>query len=244
MAIDLQHLAGLRGRIEWHDSIGSTNDRAAELARSPETARHGFVVGADEQTAGRGRKGARWLTGTGQGLAFSLIVRPRWPQAKWGWLSVAAGLAVSRTLEGRELCPRIKWPNDVLLEERKVCGVLIEAAGDWAVIGIGINVNEGQFADGLRAISLRQVTGTQVSREELMVDVWASLLEVLEWRPPEVAEEAWERLAWRDRDIETTDGARGRIRGFGENGELTVETKDRLIVVSGADGVRLTLERP
>ena len=74
--MDLHILAGLADRIEWHDTIGSTNDRARELAASGTG--HGFIVGTDEQTAGRGRKGADWLTEPGTGLAFSMLSSTSW----------------------------------------------------------------------------------------------------------------------------------------------------------------------
>lgn len=239
MSVDLRILADLGDRIEWHDSLGSTNDRARELALEKEGIEHGFVVGTEEQTAGRGRKGARWISEPGLGLAFSMIARPPWEKERWGWLSLAAGLAVCGTLEGLELTPEIKWPNDVLIEGRKVCGILIETVGESAVIGIGINVNEREFPDELHAVSIQQALGKEVARETILLGVWASLMELMCREPPAVAEEVWERLAWRDREVETTQGLRGRIRGFGENAELNVESADRLVQVAAADGVRL-----
>lgn len=235
--VDHGKLGALGGRIEWHDSLGSTNDRARELAA--EGVVHGHVVGTEEQTSGRGRKGADWFSGPGRGLAFSVVVRPGWPRNRWGWLSLAAGLAVCRSLEEMELAPEIKWPNDILLSSRKACGILIESAGEWAVIGIGINVNERSFPEGLRAVSLREVLGGVTSREDVLLRVWSHLLEALDHEPPEIGEEAWRRLAWRDREVETAQGLPGRIRGFGENGELQIESGDRLVRVTEVDGVRL-----
>ncbi|MEO1844995.1 MAG: hypothetical protein ABGZ37_12065, partial [Akkermansiaceae bacterium] len=147
--------------------------------------------------------------------------------------------AVCGTLEGLELTPEIKWPNDVLIEGRKVCGILIETVGDSAVIGIGINVNEREFPDDLHAVSIQQALGKEVARETILLGVWASLMELMCREPPAVAEEVWDRLAWRDREVETRQGLRGRIRGFGENAELNVESADRLVQVAAADGVRL-----
>lgn len=239
MAIDLGTLAALGTRVEWHESLDSTNDRARELAAEKRGMAHGFVVGTEEQTAGRGRKGARWITEPGRGLAFSVIVTPTWKKERWGWLSLAAGLAICQCLEGNELAPEIKWPNDVLLEGKKVCGILIEAVGEVAVIGIGLNVNERRFPEDVPAISLYQVLGLESSREALMLGVWSALMELIQLEPPQIAEEAWRRLAWRDGEIETTRPVlRGRIRGFGPNGELSVETADQLLQISEADGVR------
>jgi BirA family biotin operon repressor/biotin-[acetyl-CoA-carboxylase] ligase len=241
--IDLRILAALGDRIEWHDSLDSTNDRARELASSGEGCRHGFVVGADAQTAGRGRKGARWFSEPGQGLTFSVIVTPSWRREQWGWLSLAAGLAVCESLESYELAPEIKWPNDVLLEGRKLCGILIETVGDWAVIGIGLNVNERSFPEELEAVSLAQVLEKEIDRETVMLGVWSTLLDLLSLEPPAIAERAWELLAWRNCEIETAQGMRGRIRGFGENAELKVEGADCLLSIADADGVRLSGDR-
>ena len=237
MAIELRVLAALGERIEWHDSLESTNDRAREIARVKGGAAHGFVVGAEEQTAGRGRKGARWVTEPGRGLAFSMVVRPPWPKERWGWLSLAAGVAVCECLEDLELGPEVKWPNDVLLSGRKVCGILIETSGEEAVVGIGLNVNEEEFPEELAAVSLRQILGRPVEREGLLLGIWEALLNLVQCVPSQIAERTWDRLAWREREVETTAGERGRIRGFGENGELSVETRERLIRISDAHGL-------
>lgn len=235
--MELHILAGLRGRIEWHDTLGSTNDRARELAI--QGVPNGFVVGTDAQTAGRGRKGSTWLSEPGNGLAMSIVVRPSWPLERWGWISLTAGLAVAETLTEWGLAPKIKWPNDVLIEGRKICGILIETVGTAAVIGIGINVNEREFPPDLNATSLGLETGEICSRESVLGEVWTRLLERLEGEPEVVAERAWELLAWRGEEVVMASGQQGRIRGFGENGELTIETEDKLVRIAEADGVRL-----
>jgi BirA family biotin operon repressor/biotin-[acetyl-CoA-carboxylase] ligase len=114
-----------------HRTIGSTNAKARELADAG--APHGTLVTASEQTAGRGRQGRAWVTPAGSAIAASLIVR-----AFDELLPLRAGLAVA-DLAGP--AAKVKWPNDVLLEGRKVAGILVEArAPDWAVVGIGVNV--------------------------------------------------------------------------------------------------------
>ena len=168
-----------------------------------------------------------------------LVVWPEWPMGQWGWLSIATGLAVAEAFEELDLHPAIKWPNDVLLDGRKLCGILIETEGTAAILGIGINVNEQEFPEELPAVSLLQATGAEHRREEVLGGVWKKLMEVLKRPPPEIAEQSWERLAWREEDVVTVDGERGRIRGFSENAELTIETAGSLLRISAADGVRL-----
>ena len=120
------------GRPRLHlRSIGSTNARARELAEAG--APHGTAVTAGEQTAGRGRQGRGWSTPPGSALAVSLVIRDPDPL-----LSLRAGLAVA-DLAGA--AARVKWPNDVLVDGRKVAGVLVEGRPQegWAVLGIGVN---------------------------------------------------------------------------------------------------------
>jgi BirA family biotin operon repressor/biotin-[acetyl-CoA-carboxylase] ligase len=126
---------------EHHQRLESTNTRARELAAAG--ASHGTVVTAAEQTAGRGRQGRVWTAPAGKALLYSAIVRPL--DERHLMLPLAAPLAVCAAAE--QLRPgiecRVKWPNDIWLDERKLAGVLIEARPQdgWAVIGIGLNLS-------------------------------------------------------------------------------------------------------
>ena len=231
---------GLGSRVEWHENLGSTNDRALEIVLKHGRDSEGWIIGAESQTAGRGRKGAQWECEPGKGLAFSLVLCPRWERRYWGWLSLGAALAVcSGGPEALGLAPSIKWPNDVLLEGRKVCGILIETRGSCAVVGIGLNVNESALSPELEAVSLCQLLGREVDREQLVGRIREKLVELLELDPQVIAERVWERLAWKDKVVVTASGRRGRIRGFGENGELKVETPGELLTLCDPEGVRL-----
>jgi BirA family biotin operon repressor/biotin-[acetyl-CoA-carboxylase] ligase len=117
---------------EHHDTIGSTNDRARELAEGG--AAHGTLVTAGEQTAGRGRPGRSWATPPGTAIAASLVLREF-----DDLLPLRAGLAVADIAGERAL---VKWPNDVWVNGRKVAGILAESRSEprWAVLGIGVNV--------------------------------------------------------------------------------------------------------
>ena len=232
--------AELGSRVEWYENLGSTNDRALEIVHKRGRDSEGWIVGAESQTAGRGRKGAQWLCEPGKGLAFSLVLCPRWERRCWGWLSLGAALAVATGgPEALGLVPSIKWPNDVLLEGRKVCGILIETRGPCAVVGIGLNVNESALPPELGAVSIFQLLGREVDREQLVRSIREQLVELLELDPRVIAERVWDRLAWKDKVVVTASGRRGRIRGFGENGELKVETPGELLTLCDPEGVRL-----
>ncbi len=129
-------------------SVSSTNDVAREMAR--QGAGHGFLVVASEQTAGRGRAGRTWYSAPGAGLWFSLVLRPRMEAQRCGLLSLAAALAVAEAVEKTTgVSVELKWPNDVLVGGKKLCGILAESelVGDrlrFAVLGIGLNTNRAQ----------------------------------------------------------------------------------------------------
>lgn len=221
-------------------STASTNDDLRALIAAGE-ARPGTVVLAERQTAGRGRNGAEWFCAEGLGLAFSVALEPGWPKSRWGWMSLAAGLAVAEALEGFGFAPDIKWPNDLLLGGKKCCGILVEAPGDLVVVGVGVNVNGTEFPEEFEATSLEAEGGVPLSRDKVLHGIWVRLQSVVARSPETLSEEIWRRLAWRDREVEATLGGntrRGRIGGFGENGELVLKSSDGLLRISEAGSVR------
>jgi BirA family biotin operon repressor/biotin-[acetyl-CoA-carboxylase] ligase len=138
-----------------------------------EDAAEGTVAAADEQTEGRGRLGRTWVAPAGTAVLASIALQPDVPTAKLAELSVVAGRAcASAIVELTELAPEVKWPNDVLIEGRKVAGILSEARGGRVVLGIGINVSQGASALPVRpqypATSLLLETGGIVPRAELL----------------------------------------------------------------------------
>jgi BirA family transcriptional regulator, biotin operon repressor / biotin---[acetyl-CoA-carboxylase] ligase len=156
-------------RLLWRETVSSTNDELRTLAEQgmPE----GLVLVAEEQTAGRGRRGAEWFSPKGESLAFSVLLRPCEPMAFWPRLSLAAGLAVAEALEKSVPLAEIKWPNDVMVGGKKIAGILAEAGGDFVIVGIGINVNTEKFPECLAATSLRVERAAEVAREEVLLEV-------------------------------------------------------------------------
>lgn len=132
--------------VQWLDHTGSTNSDVAKEAQRGGA--EGFVVATLEQRAGRGRMDRAWVAPPGTSLAFSMLLEPTQERPRWGWLSLLAGIAVHEAIDGLALEPgrvQLKWPNDVLIDGRKVCGILNRLVehpdGDRAVVGIGINVS-------------------------------------------------------------------------------------------------------
>jgi BirA family biotin operon repressor/biotin-[acetyl-CoA-carboxylase] ligase len=122
------------------ERTSSTNADVAAAARSG--AVEGLVLVAEEQTEGRGRLDRGWVSPPRAGLTFSVLLRPATPRATWSWLPLLAGVAVRRSVNDLcELNAKVKWPNDVLVGERKLAGVLAEVVGDAVVIGVGLNVS-------------------------------------------------------------------------------------------------------
>jgi len=178
----------LAERILVFEKTGSTNDMAAAMGRSGE--KEGLVIFAETQTAGRGRLGRRWESGLRQGLWFSLLLRPAFSQAFWTRLTTWAAVAIAEAIEAETGCKTaIKWPNDIYIDGKKVAGILIEGHFDkshdgFAVLGIGINVNQDQFPPELagKAASLKMVAGHPLDRQKIA----SSILRNLDARYPEL----------------------------------------------------------
>jgi BirA family biotin operon repressor/biotin-[acetyl-CoA-carboxylase] ligase len=224
---------------------GSTNERARELALGG--APGGTVVTAEEQTSGRGRRNRAWVTPPGKALLYSAVLRPL--ESEHALLPLAVPLAVCEAVEAlASLECRVKWPNDVWIEERKVAGVLLEAhPPDWAVIGIGLNlaVEPAEFPADLRwpATSV----GHGVSAMDALAAVNERLGIWVDASAERVLEEFEARDALRGRQIRwegagggTSAGA-GRAEGIDQSGHLLVATDYRGRLSLGAGEVQLEL---
>jgi BirA family biotin operon repressor/biotin-[acetyl-CoA-carboxylase] ligase len=225
--------------------VDSTNERARELAL--EGAPSGTVVTAEEQTSGRGRKGRTWVAPPGTALLYSAIQRPL--GLEHGLLPLAVPLAVCEAVESMaSLECRVKWPNDVWIEERKAAGVLVEARPpEWAVIGIGLNlsIEPAEFPSNLRwpATSV----GQGITASAALRAVNERLGHWVDQSPGRVLEEFATRDALRGREIRWEDaGSRspsgsGRAEGVDDRGNLVVATDDGKRLSLGAGEVQLAL---
>lgn len=160
--------------ISYHDRIDSTNSEAGRLAQNG--AASGMLVLAEEQECGKGRRGRSWMTVHGSAVAMSLIVRPDILPARASMLTLVMGMAVA--LACRECCgveAMIKWPNDVVANGKKICGILTEMSSEidyirYIVIGAGINTHVENFPQELAdtAVSLHELTGKVPDRARLI----------------------------------------------------------------------------
>jgi BirA family biotin operon repressor/biotin-[acetyl-CoA-carboxylase] ligase len=168
-------------KIFTFETIDSTNSCAKTLAEAG--MEEGTVVLTDFQSAGRGRLGRTWLSEPGKNLLFSFILRPAMNSKDAGTLSLFAAAGVAQGIESfTGMSIECKWPNDLLLRGKKVCGILLESSFsadklDYAVIGIGINVNQTLFDSGLlqHSTSLKTAAGTALDRKALFQNILRSL---------------------------------------------------------------------
>ena len=246
----LQHLN--LGSLHYYDTIGSTNAEAGRhLAQD---APHASLFIADEQTRGRGRAGRGWYTPPGSALAFSLLLRyePAAPIPDLATFSGLGALAVSTVLEDLGLVPEIKWPNDVLLDGKKLTGILPEAYWhgdrlDGIVLGIGVNVGPASVPQTrdlmLPATCLEVELGQPIERAQLLAEI---LVQILAWRNRQFDPafiQAWEsRLAFRDQTIEIQNGttvARGVIQGLERDGALRIKLESGAVQQFQAGDLRM-----
>ncbi len=160
-----------------YDTVDSTNEEAKRQALNG--APSGSLFAAEQQTKGKGRLGRSWASPVGNGLWFSLLLRSNLIPARITDVTLLAGLAVCRAIRKSTGCTAmIKWPNDIVIGSKKVCGILTEMAAemdrvDYVVVGIGINVNVEIFPEELtiKATSLRLETGEKVHRVGLLQEI-------------------------------------------------------------------------
>jgi BirA family biotin operon repressor/biotin-[acetyl-CoA-carboxylase] ligase len=167
--------------IQWFPVIGSTMQVASELAANG--CPSGTVVGADEQTAGRGRYGRVWHSEPGSGLYISEVLRLKLPPGDLPVVTLTLGLAVAEAILNTTGIPcDLRWPNDVMVAGKKCAGILVQLQDDAIIAGIGINVNQTLFPEELQplATSLRIVSGREQSRNTLFDNLLVSIDSFLE----------------------------------------------------------------
>ncbi|MFD7077329.1 biotin--[acetyl-CoA-carboxylase] ligase [Nocardioides sp. NPDC059952] len=239
-SLDRSRLEALPGgwRFEILDETPSTNAALAERARSGEEP--GLVITTEHQTAGRGRLDRGWITPARSALTVSALLRPSpsIPVERWPWLPLMTGVAVASVLRTKGYAAGLKWPNDVLIEGRKVCGILIErietSEGAAAVIGFGLNTSLTREELPIEtSTSLELESGAPVDRTEML----AALLEELG-----AAYEIWgsdpDELARRYRELSVTIGEHVRAELPGgevwEGRATEIDDFGRLVIATDA----------
>ena len=180
---DVLSLSELKSRIHngwagnsiyYYEETGSTNMDAKLLAE--EGAMHGTVVVADKQNAGRGRRGKGWQSPAGKDIYFTILLKPDFSSEHMSGLTLVMALAVAQAVSAMcEVEAGIKWPNDIVVNGKKICGILTEMSIEhdyvkYIVIGVGINVNMGELPEEIResATSLFLESGREITRAELL----------------------------------------------------------------------------
>lgn len=245
-------------KLLYKEEIDSTNIEAKRQALEAEN--HGLVVIAEKQTAGKGRRGRSWDSQKGTGIFMSLLLKPKKELVpdKASMLTLVAALATSEAIEETiGLNVSIKWPNDLVVNNKKVCGILTEMSADnegirYVIVGIGINVNTREFPEEISgmATSLLLEQGYEKIDRSLLV---AAVLEKLEVYYEQflkdkclefLLEKYNKKLINFDKQVKILGndgqvGLTGIAKGINKEGELLVETEDGLVEVrSGEVSVR------
>lgn len=240
-------------QIIWMESADSTNEeikRRAALA-VPE----GIVVAADEQTAGKGRRGRAWQSPAGKNLYFSILLRPTVEPDQASMVTLLMALAVQKAVTAVSgIKAAIKWPNDVIMNGKKITGILTEMflendKIDFVVIGTGINVKEQTFpAELVNAGDIETESGKQIDRKELLQEVLRNFMPLYrdfltEGNLSFIRNDYENALVNKEKEVLILDPAgeyRGTAEGISEKGELLVRMADGSIrkVYAGEVSVR------
>jgi BirA family biotin operon repressor/biotin-[acetyl-CoA-carboxylase] ligase len=239
----------VRFAVRALDSTDSTQSEVQRLAAGG--AAEGTVVTARHQRAGRGRRGHEWWDAPGESLLVSVLLRPSCRPAAVPQLSLVGGLAVAEALAAAGVTARIRWPNDLLVDERKVCGILAEASSEASgdgrgrlhhvILGIGVNLNQTVFPAALatQATSLRLVTGREHDAGTLLTALLARLeRRYATWQVGGFAALRADWLAHArlpGQIVRLPDGSRGVGEDVGDDGVLLARARDgrQVAVLSG-----------
>jgi BirA family biotin operon repressor/biotin-[acetyl-CoA-carboxylase] ligase len=220
------------------DSLPSTNLEAAN--RAIEGADEGLCIVAGEQRAGRGRLGRQWISPRGAGIYFSVVLRPKFDQSVWPLITLLASITVQETLlQTCELQTDIKWPNDILHDDKKLCGILAETVetnrGRAVIVGIGINLTKAALPTELETVAtsveaaIKRAPDMELVIETLQRCFMTRYQDLKSFGPSEVVREWSQRSSYasgkRITVSEGDDKFAGTTRGLEPDGALRVETE-------------------
>lgn len=227
-------------KVYYRKETASTNEDAKDLADDGAT--HGSLVVTEYQSGGKGRRGRVWTAEKGSTVAMSLILKPDFSPSKASRLTLLMALAVAEVIHHiTDLDVKIKWPNDIIVNGKKVCGILTEMSAEpdyinYVIIGVGINVNNTEFPDEIKetATSLLNEKGDRVGRTDLIVgimDFFEYYYNVYE-ENQDIADfvDLYESyLVNKDKEVRVLDPKgeyKGIAQGINDNGELIVQKED------------------
>ncbi len=228
------------GKIHYYESVDSTNAEAKRQAALG--AGDGSLFVADHQTAGRGRRGRVWESPKGEDIFFTILLRPDLPAESASMITLLAALCVAAAADRYCGAPcLIKWPNDIVLHDKKLCGILTEMSLEMGeishvAVGIGVNVNRLSFSDDIdfMATSIRKETGKKVVRAAFLAEVLTEFAArydafLREGSLASFLDEYEQRLINIGRDVRTIKDGTEQTRvalGINERGELLVQTPE------------------
>ena len=238
------HTTVMGKNLICYKETGSTNNDAKRMAE--EGAPHGTMIVADMQTGGRGRRGREWKSAPGESIAMTLLLRPEILPENASMLTLVGAMALTDAIDSLTTSScRIKWPNDIVLNEKKLCGILTEMSTEvdyiqYVVIGIGVNANQTEFPEEIREIatSIYLEEGKKINRAAIV----AKYLEEFE-KYYDIFQKTQDMsglidqynqiLVNRDRTVRVLDPKgefTGTALGIDERGELLVQTDDGAVV--------------
>lgn len=240
--------------IHYFDSIDSTNKKAKEMALGE---KEGTVLVAEEQSGGKGRLGRTWISPKGKGIWMSIILKPKVDPMKVAKITLLGAAAVTKALNNLNIRSQIKWPNDILIDGKKICGILTEMNCElnminYVVMGIGINVNldANEIPEDLRdkATSVKISEGKEINRKELLANILNEFEELyLSFRDKDDVSYAIDicrkNSALIGKEIRVIKGEEiklGKALDINEEGQLVVEFENGVVenVYSGEVSVR------
>lgn len=236
--------------VHFAEEVNSTNEWAKTLGK--EGAAHGTLAVAEYQSAGKGRLGRRWTAPAGSSVMMTILLRPDFEPQYAPMLTVVMGLSVAQAAQRMGVDTSIKWPNDVVVSRKKICGILTEMSVEegnirYVVIGVGINVNLDTLPDELadKATSLYLETGKTYDRNEMVAYVMECFEENYERfvKSGDLAllQEDYNRMLANCgqpvRVLDPLSPYEGTARGIDQKGELVVEKTDGTVVCVSAGEV-------
>lgn len=245
------HTQAFGKKVFYYDEVGSTNNSAKLLAE--QGADHGSLVISDVQTAGKGRRGRSWSSPSGCGIWMTLILRPDFKPSCAPMLTVLAAMAVYDALTGEGVSCKIKWPNDLIINGKKICGILTEMSSEldfinYVVVGMGINVHNNSFPENIQTVATSlALEGFTVRRSNVIQKIMEAFelyynRFVKEKSLAFIKEEYNRRLIHLNKEvyiIDPSETRRGISRGIDSQGSLIVEIDGKeKHVMSGEVSVR------
>ncbi len=228
------------------DEVDSTNSL---LLTSKEFNNHGTVILAEHQKHGRGRKNREWFSNSGQNLTFSILLKGEFEQTRVNLINLGAAVSVAQALENLfQLNVELKWPNDVLIQKKKLCGILLESTskGDKLnkiVVGIGINVNQPNFPGkfDIPPTSIRKEFHEEVSRERLLSEIlnnFEKIIELSENNPSKILDDWRSRCKMIGEKVKVVEGDQAKFGIFQDidtDGFMLLKVGEKLVKIHYGD---------